>query len=216
MPSLADMQTVNRDLIRKGLEGSVFIKRRVAGDPEIETLVGPSGLLALPAGYLDVGFITKDQGVEWSRDIGTSDVMSHGQSQPTRRDITSDVTGLQFTAQESKAVTLGLHEGLDLSAVKRDANGNVTFDKPNRSASIYYRAFVLYKDGDGVDAVYFAKWLPNCQVSDRGNQSWNEDSEVQYQITLTAFVDPVVGSSIRHLWAGPVATVEAMGFTAGP
>lgn len=217
MPTLEELQTRQRDLIRKGLIGSVFAKRRATGDAEISTLVDATGLLALPPGYTDLGYITKDQGVSWSRDVDTSDVMSLGAVEPTRRDITSDVVGLELTAQESKATVIGMHEGLDLSAVTYDANGNVSYDKPDRPTTLRYRVFVLFKDGEGADAVYFAKWLPNAQVTDRGEQSWNEDDEVQYPLTLTAYVDDVVGTSVRNLWAGPTALMTSMGFTAaGP
>jgi hypothetical protein len=212
--TLSELQQQNVDLIRKGLQGSVFVKRWEDDDDPIDALVDADGLLALPAGYEDLGLITKDQGANWTRDIETSDVNSLGHAQPTRRDITSDVTGLQVTAQETKALTIGLHEGVDLSATTRDANGNVVTDKPDRPARIFYRVLALFKDGDGADAVYMAKWLPRAEISDRGEQSWNEENEVQYTLTFTAFGDPNLGTSARSLWAAPSATLDAMGFDA--
>jgi hypothetical protein len=214
MATFDDLQTVNDALIRKGLQGSVFMKPWVSGDPEITTLKDATGLLALPTGYEDVGRITKGDGVSWIRDISTSDTESLGAAQPTRRDITSDVSGLQFTAQESNLVTLGLHEGLSLTGETYDANGNVSWDKPDRPATLYYRAFVLFKDGEGTDAYYFAKWVPRCQVTDRSEQAWNEGTEKQYGITMTAFVDAAVGTAVRTLWASSTANLTAMGFTA--
>jgi hypothetical protein len=214
MPTFDDLQTRYQDLIRKGLQGSVFVKRYVEGDAEITALTDATGLLAIPTGYTDVGFLTKDQGVEWTRDVSTSDVESHGSAEPTRRDVTGDVSGLQFTMQESGRQAFELYEGQDLGGVTYDANGNVSWDKPDRPASIYYRVFVLFKDGDGVDAKYFAKWLPRAQVTDRGSQSWNENDELQYAVTLTAFNDPEVGTSQRTLWSAPATTLGRMGFTA--
>lgn len=330
MPTFNELRSRQQELIRKGLEGAIFVKRHEATDPPITSLMDASGLLALPPGYSDVGHITKDQGANWTRDIATSDVMSLGATEPTRRDITSDVTGLAFTMQESKRAVFELYEGVDLSAVTQDAgpataavdevqtvtisgaptggtftltfngattadiahnatgatvqaalealstigsgnvtvsgagggpytvtfvgtlggqnvpemtatgsftggtspsiavatttegvaesayNANVTFDKPDRPASTHYRALALFKDGDGADAIYFAKWLPRVQVTDRGEQSWNEDNELQYAVTLTAFVDSIVGTSARTLWAGPGLTLTSMGFPAAP
>jgi len=212
MPTFSDLRSADQSLIRKGLEGAVFVKRSEPSDTEIVALKDATGLLAVPPGYEDLGWITKDQGVSWTRDVETSDVTSLGAAEPTRRDIVSDVSGLQFTAQESKASVIGLYEGLDLSAAVQDADGNVSYDKPDRPASIYYRVLVLFKDGDGVDAVYFAKWLPRAQVTDRGEAAWNEDSELQYPFTLTSFVDATFGTSMRNMWAGPAATLTAMGF----
>lgn len=213
MPSFSDLQDHVDALIRKGLTGSVFVAPMSVA-AEITALTDATGLLALPAGYVDVGRLTKDQGVAWTRDVETSDTTSLGASQSTRRDITSDVTGLQFTMQESKRQVFELHEGQDLSAVTYDANGNVKWDKPDRPASIYYRGLVLFKDGEGADAIYFAKWLPRFQVTDRGEQSWNEESEVQYPVTVTAFVDATVGTAVRTLWAGSTARLAEMGFAA--
>lgn len=214
MPTFSDLNTVNDALIRKGLEGLVAVKRWASGDPAVTALKDATGLLALPSGYTAIGRITKSDGVSWTRDVSTSDVESLGAAEPTRRDITSDVSGLNFTAQESRLKVFELYDGVDLTGKTYDANGNVSYDKPARPASIYYRALVLFKDGDGADAVYFAKWLPRAQVTDRGEQTWSEGSEVQYPLTFNAFVDKAVGTSVRTLWAGPTTTMSDMGFTA--
>jgi hypothetical protein len=214
VPTFSELQDRAQTLIRKGLEGSVWVKRYNKDDPEITALGSGSGLVALPTGYTDLGWITKDQGLNWTRDIETSDVTSLGSAEPTRRDITADVSGLQVTAQETKAVTIGLYEGLDLSATTHTA-GNVVVDKPDRPASIYYRVLGMMKDGDGADAIYIAKWLPRAQVTDRGEQAWNEENEVQYSFTFSAFVDPDVGTSQRLLiWSPTVGLITDMGFNA--
>jgi hypothetical protein len=212
MPTFDDMQQHFAHLIRKGLEGSVFVKRFAAADTAITALKDATGLLALPTGYTDVGYLSKDQGAQWTRSVDTAETTSLGATEPTRRDITSDVTGLQFTMQESKRSVFELYDGLDLAGVTQDANGNVSWDKPDRPATIYYRVMVLFKDGEGADAVYFAKWGPRMQVTDRGEQSWNENNEVVYPVTMTAFVDPAVGTSMRSLWAGPSTVLTDMGF----
>lgn len=328
MPSFADLQKHVDTNIRKGLQGSVFVKPYVVGDPAITALMDANGLLALPSGYTDVGRITKDQGASWTRDVETSDVTSLGAASPTRRDIVSDVTGLAFTMQESKRQVFELHEGLDLSAVRQSHspatpavnevqsvtitggptagtftlsfggsttaaiaynataaavasalealptigagnvtasggplpgtavavtfvnslgatnveqmtatssltggttpavavstttqgqaasayNANVSWNKPDRPANLSYRVLVLFKDGEGTDALYFAKWLPRAQVTERGEQAWNEENELQYPVTLTAFVDDRAGTAVRTLWAGSGARLSAMGF----
>src|SRR5690625_2003989 len=123
MVTFASLQKQADELIRKGLEGSVFVAP-YSEDTEITELMDEEGgLTALPAGYEDVGLITKDQGVSWSRDINTEDVESLGRSEPTRRDITSDVSGLEFPMQETKALTLELYEGVSLADVVAVAAG---------------------------------------------------------------------------------------------
>lgn len=217
MATLAELQNQADELIRKGLEGSIFVAP-YSEDTEITALMDETGgLVALPAGYEDVGLITKDQGASWSREVDTADVESLGRSEPTRRDVISDVTGLEFTMQEMKALTLELYEGVSLADVVAEtvgAHANITFDKPDRPASIYYRVLALFKDGEGADAFYFAKWLPRVQVTDRSEQAWNENDEIQYGVTMTAFNDSEFGTSVRTLMGVPTAMVGKMGFSA--
>lgn len=213
MPTLADLQSLVDSNILKGTSGSLFVAPMSVTD-EIATLKDATGLLALPTGYTDVGRITKDQGASWTRSVETSDVTSLGASSPTRTDIVSETRGLAFTMQESKRQVFELHEGMDLSAVTYDANGNVSWDAPDRPADIYYRVLALFKDGEGADAVYFAKWLPRAKVTDIGESAWNEGTEIQYPVTMTAFVDDTVGTAVRTLWAGSTTRLTAMGFTA--
>lgn len=212
MPTFNELQEHFNELIRKGLEGSFFVKRYGAADSEISKLKDATGLLALPPGYKDVGLLTKEQGLNWTREIATSDTTSLGYSEPTRRDVTSDITGLQFTAQESKLSVFELYEGIDLTGVTADSHGNVSWDKPDRPASLHYRGLALFKDGDGADAIYFGAWLPRFQITDRGEQSWREDVETVYQMTCTAYNDSTVGTSKRSLWAASPATLTKMGF----
>lgn len=213
MATFGELQDRAQALIRKGLDGAVLLKRYDEADDPIDAIGDASGLL-VPPDYQSLGWITQDQGINWTRDVETSDVTSLGAAEPTRRDITSDVSSLQVTAQETKALTLGLYEGLDLSSATHDG-GNVIVDKPTRPAAIYYRVLAIMKDGEGADAIYLAKWLPRAQVTDRGEQSWNEDDEVQYAFTFNPFIDEAVGTSQRLLvWSPSSERVEAMGFEA--
>jgi len=214
MPSFSDLQNHVDSLIRKGATGSVFVKRHESSDAEIAALKDATGLLALPTGYTDVGNITKDQGVSWTREVETSDVMSLGSASPTRTDIVSVTSGMSFTMQESKRQAFELHEGVDLSTVTYDVNGNISWDAPDLPADTYYRVLALFKDGEGADAVYLAKWLPRAKVIDTGEQSWNQQNEIQRPVTLRAFVDDTAGTAVRNLWAGSTARLTAMGFDA--
>lgn len=211
MATFTELAAFNETLIRKALQATVWIAPQSVED-EIDSLKDATGLL-VPLGYEPVGRLTTE-GISLPRDVTVADVNSLGASQPSRRDVTSDVSSIGFTMQESKKSNIGLYDDQDLSAVTYDANGNVYWDKPDRSAGTYHRLLAMFKDGDGADAVYGAVWMPRAQVTDRGEIVWNADDEIRYNVTLTAFADPTFGTAVRTIWAGPVDRLTAMGFTA--
>lgn len=200
--------------IRKVLEMAIFVKPKEDADTPITKVWTAADGLIIPAGYMPVGLTTKDDGATWSRDQETSEVTSHGYSEPSRRDIVGDATGLAFTMQESKRTTMELFHGLDLSAITTDADGNFFFDKASRPRSKHYRVLAIGKDGDGPDAVYLVRWLPDATITENGEQAWSEGDEVRYPATFSAYTDPAVGTSQREIWGGPGLDHEAMGFPA--
>ena len=199
--------------IRKILEMAIFIKRYDDADEEVTSIWDGTGLV-LPSGYEPVGLTTKSDGATWQRDQEVSDVTSHGYAEPTRRDILSDQTGLQFTAQEAKRTTLELDKGVDLSAVKPDANGNLVIDKPSRPQPLYWRVLAVGKDGDGPDAIYVVRWLPRAQVAETAEQMGTEETGLQFPATVSAYTDMAVGTSMRETGGGPGLDHAAMGFPA--
>src|SRR5690606_40053562 len=73
---------------------------------------------ALPI-YIPLGLHTKEEGLNWSREVENSDTTSHGSQEPTRRDITSDVSGLVVIAQETKAQVLKMFNNIERSEERR-------------------------------------------------------------------------------------------------
>ncbi len=98
-------------MIRKALEGSIFIADHTADLPTALTSGAGGDLLALPPGYEDIGWVGKGDGATWSRSVDTSEVSSWGAAEPTRADITKQTDGLKFTAQETKRKTLEVVRG---------------------------------------------------------------------------------------------------------
>ena len=213
MATFNDIKGHNPKNIRKILEMAIFVKRYDDADTEINSIWDGTGL-TLPAGYESVGLTTKSDGATWQRDQEVSDVTSHGYAEPTRRDILSDQTGLNFTAQEAKRTTLELDKGVDLSAVEPDTNGNLVIDKPSRPQPLYWRVLAIGKDGDGPDAIYVVRWLPRAQVTENAEQNWSEESELTFPSTFSAYTDPEVGTAMREIWAGPGLDHVEMGFPA--
>lgn len=212
--NFSDVKGHKKSNVRKPLEMGIFVKPWADADTPITTIWTATAGLTVPAGYLPVGLTTKDDGATWSRDQETSDVESHGYAEPIRRDILSDVSGLEFTMQESKRTTMELYHGLDLSTVTTDADGNFFFDKASRPESKHWRVLAIGVDGFGPDAIYMARWLPDAQITENGEQAWSEGDEIKYPATFTAYTDEAVGTSLREIWGGPGLDHDAMGFPA--
>ncbi|MGQ0774548.1 MAG: phage tail tube protein [Pseudonocardiales bacterium] len=175
-------------------------------------------LATLPAGYVDLGWVDKGDGLSWGRDTDVSEVESWGSFDPTRRDVNKDVTSLAFKAQETKLHTLQMYYGVDLSTITPVANtGEVSFAQPTKPNTRYYRIFAIFQDGSGVDTIWVARVLPRAMISEFGDQTWTDgDDPVAYEMTLSGMRDSDAGYSVRHLFGGPgwKALLTDMGFPA--
>jgi hypothetical protein len=218
MPAYEDLANKQVELIRKALAGSLFFAPMSSTLPTTLTTGASADLATLPTGYEDIGWVSKDDGATWSRSTEVSEVTSWGAFDPTRRDINADVNGLQFTAQETKLLSLQMYYDVDLSGVTPTAiTGEVQFSQPTRPSTKYYRAYGIFVDGSGVDAIYVSRSLPRASVTERGDQVWTDgDDPVAYQMTMSAAVDSTAGYSVRHYFGGPGwrSLLVAMGFPA--
>jgi len=205
MPAYEALANKQVELIRKALAGSLFLAPMSATLPATLTTGAGADLTALPADFDDIGWVTKDDGLTWSRSTEVSEVTSWGSFDPTRRDINADMTGLNFTAQETKRLTLELYNNVDLSAATPTAiTGEIAFSQPTRPSTKYYRAYGIFVDGSGADAIYVARLMPRASVTERGDQTWTDgDDAVGYPMTMSASVDSTAGYSVRHFFGGP-------------
>lgn len=206
-----DVEAKNSVNIRDILEFSLFAKPFENDDDEIEQIWTPEDGLIIPTGYIDVGHTSKGD-KSWTREQEWRDVTGHGYGEPLKRIATSDVEGLSFIGLETNKIILEMYRDMYLDGVRADSGNNVSWKKGSRPAGRRWRILALGKEGDGPDAVYMAKWLPDAQVTEMGEQSWSEEDSVQYQITLTAFTDDSVGTSMVEVLGGPGFDAEAAGF----
>lgn len=215
MPSFAEIKTAadNPSLVRKILEAVAFLAPE--DGPEITALTGASGVLtAIPTDYLPVGLVTPD-GYTFGRDTTTEETQALGYASPVRVDVTGATRTVGFTAMEAyKRVLLELVYGLDLSTVEADANGELTWDHPDRPLQQYYRLLVIGRDGGGSREWFRGKWFPRVSISEFPEEVWSAADPSQYEITLNTYVDDVIGTGERDFIAGTgsAANIEAMGF----
>lgn len=204
MTAFDDVQDLQNTLIRKALNGSVFIApQSTAALTTTSVFDATSGdIKALPAGYEDLGYMT-DAGVSFARSITETPITSWQSVSPTRSDRTADTTTATILAQETKLATIGLYTGVDISGVTSDAtNGVVQIDMPATPTNRYYRIAAIFADEVAGGEVVVVRYLPNAKVTDTAAQSYDKGDEVVWPVTVTAFVDDALGTAESFFFGG--------------
>lgn len=204
MATLEDLDQKQTELIRKVQAAAVFYAAPNVAIPATFTTGTSADLTALPVGWTDIGLVTKDDAYTWSRSVDMAETRSHGYLDPTRRDITGNVSSLAFTAQETKLKTLEVYHNIDLTGVTAAATtGEFTFNDPLQAATRYHRLIAIGRDGVGTSAIYIIRVMPRAMLSEPGEQTWSDENELVYPMTMTATPDSALGYSIRYVFAGP-------------
>lgn len=206
MPSFAALAKRQGELIRKPLAGIIAVANEdfVLPPAFLLTETASATLLALDEDWEQLGWVSKSDGLTFSADTETSDVESWGALEPTRSDITRDVTSAQFTCQETNKKVLEMYYNVDLSAaVPTPLTGEIAFNQATEPATTYRRMLFLSKDGAGTKEIYIAKLMPRANVSAKSDQNWNSEDALTYGMTVQAKVDDEAGYAVRHLFGGP-------------
>lgn len=214
MPNYADLADKKTSLIRKALTGSVFIAAPSVANLASLTSGGSAALAALPTGWEDLGWVTKD-GVGYGRETEQSEVTSFGSQQPTRTDQVSDLLSMTVTAQETKLLTLGLYIGVDTTGLEAAAvTGETRIAKPQFAANYHYRVLGLFIDEIEEGEIYMARYFPYAKITERGEQAMSDgDDPVTYNMTFRAEADPSTGVDAEWIFGGPgwLALLDEMG-----
>lgn len=217
MPAWEELKNQQNHLIRKALEGEVFAAP-ITADPITALTDETSELLALPTGYVGMGYMS-DDGAQFASEVESSDVTSWGAVEPTRRDITSDVTTLTGFFQETHRMSIALYTGVDAASLTPDAqSGELMVAKPDRPANRHYRILTIGVDLADAGEIYIARFLPRASVTDKDDQAFQSgDDPLGWPTTLTAYKDASLGFSEAFFFGGPgwKALLSDMGFEVG-
>jgi len=211
--SVANFQNA---LLRKALVGAVLV-----ADYSVDALAdiaGVGGVLTITAGYESLGKLSSD-GVTVSASQDTSEIRGWGDlTSPSRIDVTGGSSSMTLTALETKMAVWDAFNGVDLSAVSANTNGTITFDKPAVPVLRDKRVLFLARDinkATGLD-VYYGVHYPKANLSQNGDQTFaNNDTTINYPLTINALVDDTEGTSTRLFLGGPGVDADmlaAMGF----
>lgn len=217
----ADIRDKKNELIRRAKDGSVFVAAMDVTPPAALTSTSAATLLTLdPDDWTDVGWFNTD-GVTYDRQTDQVETSSFGSSESTRSDVTRDEISMTCTAQETKALTMGLTTGADIAAILAAATtGEVQIAKPTRPKLRFYRVLGIFLDhDDNGDEIYFGRLMPRAQVADFGSQGYNEDETgISYPMTWRGKEDSTLGYSHKWFWGGPgwKALLTDMGIATAP
>ena len=191
--------------IFKALGGLIYVASTSVAIPAAFTTGASADLLQLdPANWFLLGLLTQKDGIAFARSMKQDDETSWGYDEPTRSDISQDITTAAFVMQEVNRHTAELYDFIDLSAVTPDATtGEITYNKPQLTAPIYKRLIYFGIDGAGTDRRYRIKAMPKAQVTAVKDEVWNQTQATSFPVTVTAKVDPTLGYSVRNVLAGP-------------
>lgn len=213
----ADWKDKNNANIFKARQGSVFLGPDDQAIPAALTSTASATLIALPAGWADLGWTSTD-GAQFGRDVENSDVTSWGSVEPTRRDVVRDVETIQVTCQELKKATLEAYTGATMPSALVTTS-EVIFDKPAVPAISFNRLLVVAVDENDGGEIYVAYLYPRVSVTDFAEQQFAEgDDPVTFGVTFTGYEDATLGYSKRTYIGGPgwkPTVVTGRGFTQG-
>lgn len=216
MAKYDELAAAKGKLIRKALGGFIMVAPMDVKVPEKVFADKQGNFIDFKkAGFTPLGWLTKGDGINFSRETEQAEVESFGAQEPTRVDFTKDTTSAAFNCQETNKKVLELYYSQDLSDVKPDSEtGEISFEQRDPE-TIYRRMIYIAHDGKGKDAKYIVKIMPKATISEVQEQAWSSESELAYGMTAKASKDDDLGYSVRHVFGGPgfEKLYADMGFT---
>ncbi|MBM4580923.1 Ig domain-containing protein [Prescottella equi] len=219
--SVADLEVARhqRELILKPRRMHIFGMPMSVDPIEYITDGADSHLAELPDGAFDFGLLLKDDSITLTRDMEKSDINAIGYTNPVKSDITSDISGIQFTGLETNRYNIENNLGVDLSAVAAHAeSGEIAFDQPAIGDIRQLRYLLIAQFNQGVDTIWLGRQLYAGEVAEIGEQTLSDaEGALTWPTTVNAMVDTDTGVAVRHHFGGPGwnRVLEDAGFTRG-
>lgn len=196
---------LNTALIRKQLVQAIYAADYTAPAVTAPFEAATGTLLALPSGYVAVGYTT-DDGLTFTSDLSMSDTTSSQSVEPTRSDVESEVLTAGYAPQETNAATVSMYKGLSLAGADAlPAIGEAwEMSRPAVPRVPYYRLLFIGVDyGDDGGEIYQIKHYPRARVTSKDDSQWARSAETQWPVTVQAYRDPVLKTAEKEWIDGP-------------
>jgi hypothetical protein len=161
-------------------------------------------ILALPDPYVPVGNLDKKAGTKLATAINSTPVETYGEQGPTRIIRKSRDTTVDFSMQQTSAITLGAYWGQDFTSVTSDpSSGEVHLVISESAFNIEYSMVMVGFDGeDGGGEIYTIVDSGRATLSKSGDITYNDDGIAIYPVTLQMLKHKTLGYATRISLAG--------------
>ena len=177
--------------------------------PIVDDITG--NLLPLVSGGMSLGEIQKQAGVELSPEMSTEGVSGYGSRAQRRIFVTEEGFTINLTVQE---ITKAAYQ-MFMSIADEDiaTNGKVTRMQKRASGNVQYYTLVLIAKDLARNGEIFPFWaFPKVAVTQKGQMSLAEASEMGMPLTFTVFEDDGLQFEIGLGGPGWPALAEKAGF----
>jgi hypothetical protein len=202
MPGVETISNWRNELILKALYGSVFVAEEDVPLLDTAALFDAEGeIQPLPVDWQDVGYINTD-GASFPRETENSDINSWQSTEPTRSDLTTDTSSASWVMQETNPISLGVYEDIPFDELGL-VGESWTWDKPANPLGLYRRYLFVAQDNYQGLPIYIVKMFPRGKVTEREDETQNRENAIERGVTVTAYRDSSIGTSVRAWVDGP-------------
>lgn len=148
---------------------------------------------ALDGAFLEVGYISED-GITEANDTENEEIKAWQNSDIVRKTITKNETSYSFTMLETNSTALSLFYGKTIApaATGHTIGGQVTG-----------RVALAIDIIDGTQVI--RRFVPQAEVTERGEVTLNATDASGYEVTVTAYPDETVGGSVEVFYKEALA-----------
>lgn len=174
-------------------EVRVAVDGVIASGP-LTTTAPTDAVTALPDGFNDLGYASED-GVTEANSQTVEQIRAWQKAAVVRSTVTEGEATFAFTLIQTNADTVAEYYGGAVSA-----DGSIVVD-PTRERP--HRSYVIdVIDGDDLIRTY----IPDGQVSEVGDQVYQNGAPIGYELTITAYDNELIGG-VAKKWYASLATV---------
>ncbi|AHH20856.1 hypothetical protein NONO_c60800 [Nocardia nova SH22a] len=212
----SEVRQGNPDLELAVLDWAIYLAPKNTAIPAAFT-DSAGVILPLPDLYIPVGNLDKKAGAKIATAINSTPVETYGEQGPTRIIRKSRDTTVDFTMQETSAVSLGAFWGQDFTDAKSNpSSGEVNLTISESAFNLEYSLIMIGFDGEVDAEIYTILDSGRATLQKSGDITTNDDGIQMYPVTLQLLKHKTLGYATRISYAGkgwkPLA--PAAGFAA--